>query len=207
MADGSFTRSRGTVRGVRTRASIEARLKTALAQLRETEQRFADTIELAAIGIAHVGECGRFVQVNRCMCEMLGYTREELLGMTVKQISHPDDKNVTDDVRARMRSGAIGWFYMDSRYLRKDGWVVWVGLTISVQRDAEGRPLHDISIVQDITARKQSEFALRRSEQRFRSMVEFSSDWYWELDAQLRFSTFEGRGSSEGYVPAQLLVG
>jgi diguanylate cyclase (GGDEF)-like protein/PAS domain S-box-containing protein len=207
MPDGSVTRSRGAVRGARTRASIEARLEQALAQLRETEQRFTDTLELAAIGIAYVDETFRYVQVNRCMCEMLGYTREELLTMTVKQISHPDDKNVADEVRARMRSGEIGSFYLEKRYLRKDGSVLWVGLTISVQRDASGRPLHDFSVVQDITARKQSEFALRRSEQRFRSMVEFSTDWYWELGPDLRFSMFEGRGASEGYVPAPLLVG
>jgi PAS domain S-box-containing protein len=138
---------------------------------------------------------------------VLGYTREELLGKSVKQISHPDNKNVTDDVRAKMRSGEIESFYMEKRYLRKDGSVVWVSLTISVQRDAAGRPLHDFSVVQDITARKRSELALRSSEERFRSMVEFSSDWYWELDAGLRFTTFEGRGASEGYVPAPLLVG
>ncbi|HTT11295.1 MAG TPA: EAL domain-containing protein [Burkholderiaceae bacterium] len=207
MPDGGPARPRGVVRGTRTRASIAARLELAQAQLREAEQRCADTIELAAIGIAHVDEAGRFVHVNRSLCDMLGYAREELLGMTVKQISHPDDKNVTDDVRARMRSGEIGSFNMEKRYLRKGGSVVWVGLTISVQRDAEGRPLHDISIMQDITARKQSEIALRRSEQRFRSMVEFSSDWYWELDADLRFITFEGRGSTENYLPAPLLVG
>lgn len=69
---------------------------------------------------------------------MPGYTRDELLGKTVKQISYPDDKNVTDDVRARMRSGEIGHFNMEKRYLRKDGSIVWVGLTISVERDADG---------------------------------------------------------------------
>jgi len=176
-------------------------------RLSESEKRFADTIELAAIGIAHVDAAGRYVHANRSMCEMLGYTRDELLGMTVKQVSHPDDKNVTDDVRARMRSGEISSFQMEKRYLRKDGSIVWVGLTISVQRDAEGRPLHDISMVQDISARKQAEIALRHSEQRFRSMVEFSSDWYWEMDASLRFTAFEGQGADEGYVPARLVVG
>src|SRR5262245_11447608 len=206
MPDGNVSRTRAAPRASRAN-SVEVRLQRALAQLRETEKRFADTLELAAIGIAQVDESGRYVHANRRLCEMLGYTREELLGMTVKQISHPDDKNVTEDVRAKMRSGEIESFYMEKRYLRKDGSIVWVGLTISVQRDGHGRPLHDFSIVQDITARKQSEYALRRSEQRFRSMVEFSSDWYWELDCDLRFITFEGRGSTEGYVPAPLLVG
>src|SRR5262245_5815445 len=105
MPDGNLIRPRGGARVSRKQSSTEARLDLTLAQLRDTEKRFADTLELAAIGIAHVDESGRYVQVNRRMCEMLGYARDELLGMTVKQVSHPDDKNVTDDVRARMRSG------------------------------------------------------------------------------------------------------
>jgi len=168
-------------------------------QLRESEQRFAATIELAAIGIAHVDESGRYVQVNRWMCDLLGYRREELLRLTVKQISHPDDKNVTDAVRAQLHAGAIPSFQMDKRYLRKDGTPVWVQLTISVQRDAAGRPLHDISIIQDISARKEAELARQHSEQRFRLLVELSSDWYWELDAEHRFITFGNRGRGEQY--------
>jgi diguanylate cyclase (GGDEF)-like protein/PAS domain S-box-containing protein len=168
----------------------------AQAALRESEKRHADTIELAAIGISHVNEAGRFVHVNRALCELLGYTRDELLDKTVKQISHPDDKNVADGQRARLRAGEIDSFQLEKRYLHRDGSTVWVQLTVSVQRDAAGRALHDISITQDINARKLAEFAVQRSEQRFRNLVELSSDWYWELDAELRFSAFGGRGMS-----------
>ena len=77
--------------------------------------------------------------------------------------------------------------------------VVWVQITISVQRDSAGRPGNDISIIQDITARKQAELAVQRSEQRFRSLVELSSDWYWELDAELRFTAFGGRDMGDKY--------
>ncbi|MCW5659732.1 MAG: EAL domain-containing protein [Burkholderiaceae bacterium] len=177
----------------------------AQAQLREIEQRHAATIELAAIGIAYVDDCGRYIHVNPWMCEFLGYSREELLQLSVKQISHPDDKNVADKLRAQLRAGEISQFTMEKRYLRKDGTPVWVHLTITVQRDAAGRPLHDISIVQDISARKQAEAALQRSEQRFRNLVELSSDWYWELDAELRFRTFGGRQMGAKY--AELLRG
>ncbi|MBI5719950.1 MAG: EAL domain-containing protein [Burkholderiales bacterium] len=177
----------------------------AQAQLRESEKRHADTIELAAIGIAHVGEGGRLLHANRWLCELLGYRREELLGLTVRQISHPDDIAVTDGVRARLHGGEIASFQAEKRYLRRDGTPVWVQLTISAQRDAQGRPLHDIAIIQDITARKQAEAALHLSEQRFRNMVELSSDWYWELDAALRFTTFGGRDTGRRH--ARLLLG
>ncbi len=167
------------------------------AALRESERRHADTIELAAIGIAHVDETGRLTHANRWLCELLGYRREELLALTVKQISHPDDRNLTDGVRARLRAGEINSFQAEKRYLRKDGTPVWVQLTISVQRNLQGEPLHDIAIIQNISARKQAEAALQRSEQRFRSLVELSSDWVWELDVDLRLAGFGGRPLSE----------
>jgi diguanylate cyclase (GGDEF)-like protein/PAS domain S-box-containing protein len=127
------------------------------AKLQATEQRFADTVELAAIGIAHVNEAGRYVHANSFLCKLLGYTREELLELTVKQISHPEDRNVADEMRAKLHAGEISSFHVEKRYLRKDGTPVWVALTISLQRDPAGRPLHDITIAQDISARKQAE--------------------------------------------------
>jgi diguanylate cyclase (GGDEF)-like protein/PAS domain S-box-containing protein len=130
---------------------------TALARLRESEERYSSTVELAAIGIAHVAADGRFVHVNRQLCEMLGYTREELLERTVKQISHPDDVSVTDRDRDRLRSGQIASFKAEKRYLRKDGTPVWVRITVASKRGPDGRPLHDISIVEDISERRQAE--------------------------------------------------
>src|SRR5690606_17757755 len=76
-----------------------------LRRLRESEERYSSTIELAAIGISHIGVDGRFVHVNRQLCDMLGYSREELLGLTVREVSHPDDVNVTDQSRARLYAG------------------------------------------------------------------------------------------------------
>jgi diguanylate cyclase (GGDEF)-like protein/PAS domain S-box-containing protein len=177
----------------------------AQAALRETEQRHAATIELAAIGIAYVDDRGRYIHVNPWMCEFLGYSRDELLNLSVKQISHPDDVHVADADRARLRAGEIEAFTLEKRYLRRDGTPVWAHLSITVQRDAAGRALHDISIVQDISARKQAEARLQLSEQRFRNLVELSSDWYWEIDGELRFTEFGGRHMGDKY--AQLLRG
>src|SRR5690606_3726300 len=95
-------------------------------QLRESEERYASTIELAAIGISHIGVDGRFVHVNRQLCDMLGYTRDELLGLTVQQVSHPDDLHVTDESRARLYGGEIDSLKAEKRYVRKDGSPVWV---------------------------------------------------------------------------------
>ncbi len=129
----------------------------ALERLRESEERYSSTVELAAIGIGHVGADGRFIHVNRQLCEMLGYTRDELLALTVKQISHPDDVNVTDAARDELHSGEIESFKAEKRYLRKDGSCVWVRITVAAKRDGNGAPLYDISIVEDISERKRAE--------------------------------------------------
>jgi diguanylate cyclase (GGDEF)-like protein/PAS domain S-box-containing protein len=128
-----------------------------LEKLRESEERFSSTMELAAIGIAHVEEGGRFKYVNPQLCAMLGYTEQELLALTVKEVSHPGDANMTDDLRDQLRSGAIQSFKMEKRYLRKNGSPMWVGLTIACKRDRAGRCAYDISIVEDISARKGAE--------------------------------------------------
>ena len=126
-------------------------------RLRESEERFSSTMELAAIGIAHVDNAGRFIYVNPQLCEMLKYTEQELLGLTVKQISHPGDISSTDDLRDRLRAGVIKSFKMEKRYLRKDGSPLWVGLTIAAKRSRSNDVLYDISVVEDISARKEAE--------------------------------------------------
>jgi diguanylate cyclase (GGDEF)-like protein/PAS domain S-box-containing protein len=129
----------------------------ALEKLRESEERFSSTMELAAIGIAHVDDTGRFLYVNPQLCEMLGYTEQELLAMTVKDVSHPGDVGATDDLRAKLRAGTIKSFKTEKRYLRKDGTPVWVGLTIAAKHDRAGEPQYDISVIEDISGRKRAE--------------------------------------------------
>jgi len=125
--------------------------------LRESESLFRDTFELAGAGIAHVGLDGRFLRVNRRLCEMLGYSAEELIGRSVKTISHPDDRDVTDAQRARLRAGETESVHFEKRYLRKNGGTLWFDLTVAVARDAERAPLYEISILEDATERKLNE--------------------------------------------------
>jgi diguanylate cyclase (GGDEF)-like protein/PAS domain S-box-containing protein len=126
-------------------------------RLRDTEQRFAPTLALAAIGIAHVDDSGRFLYANPRLCHMLGYSEAELLALTVRQISHPEDATLSDEMREKLRRGEIESFQLEKRYLRKDGAQIWVSLTIAARRDRAGERMYDISVVEDITARKQAE--------------------------------------------------
>ena len=162
--------------------------KQAESALRESEARFRLTFELAGSGIAHVSLDGPFLRVNRSLCAIFGYSDKELVGRTVKELSHPEDRDKTDATRARVLSGELESARFQKRYLRKDGATVWVDLTVALVRDAEGKPLYEIAVFDDETERKNAESALRESEARFRSLTDLSSDWYWEQDRELRLS-------------------
>jgi PAS domain S-box-containing protein len=159
--------------------------------LRESEERFRQTFELAATGIAHVDLEGRFLHMNRSLCEMLGYSREELVGRAVKEISHPEDRGATDASRAEVRAGKRDSVSFEKRYLRKDGVTVWVDLAIALARAPDGRPLHEIAIFDDITERKKAEAALHEREeelQRFRAAMDLSADAIYLTDrATMKF--------------------
>jgi diguanylate cyclase (GGDEF)-like protein/PAS domain S-box-containing protein len=145
------------LRGVAAQLAHVCARTAAVERLRESESRFASTMALAAIGISHVDDEGRFLYVNPQLCAMLGYSEKELLARTVREISHPDDVDATHELSGRLRQGTIASFKAEKRYIRKDGTVVWAGLTIAQKRDRDGRKLYDVSIVEDISARKEAE--------------------------------------------------
>ncbi len=135
--------------------------RRAEAALRESEQRFRSTFELAGSGMAHVALDGRFRLVNPKLCEILGYEAADLVGRSVKEVSHPEDRDVTDRLRDEMYAGKRTSFTAQKRYVRKDGRVVWVDVTVTLVRDAEGKGLYDIAIFDDITERTALDAALR----------------------------------------------
>jgi PAS domain S-box-containing protein len=146
--------------------------KQAEEALRESEERFRSTFENAPVGMAHVGLDGRWLRVNDTLCAITGYSREELLAKTFGDITHPDDLEKSWARVQSLLTGELSTYSMEKRYLRKDGSVVWVEITVSLRRDAGGRPLYLIGAVEDITDRKKGQEVLRESEERFRSYFE-----------------------------------
>lgn len=144
-------------------------------RLKESEQRFRRTFELAGSGMAHIGMDRRFTRVNRRLCEILGYSEEELLQLTGRQISHPEDLDVINEQRPRLYKGEIDRIELEKRYLRKDGSVVWVHFTMTVERDAKGAPLYEIAVYEDITQQLETQLRLRESEARFRQTFELAA--------------------------------
>jgi PAS domain S-box-containing protein len=170
--------------------------KQAEERLRESEERYRRTFELAGSGIAHIGLDRKFIRVNRRLCEILGYPEQELIGMTGRHISHPEDLEVINTQRKRLYAGEIDHVHVEKRYVRKDGGAVWVAFSMVLERDGERRPQYEIAIFDDITERKRAEAALRESEARFRSLTQLSSDWYWEQDESFGL-TFMSRRMGE----------
>ncbi|MBD1834624.1 PAS domain S-box protein [Cyanobacteria bacterium FACHB-472] len=101
----------------------------------ESEQRFRATFEQAAVGISHVGLDGRWLRVNQKLCEIVGYTREELLKLTFQDITHPEDLEADLALAHQLLTGEIKTYSMEKRYLRKDGSIVWINLTGSMVRE------------------------------------------------------------------------
>jgi diguanylate cyclase (GGDEF)-like protein/PAS domain S-box-containing protein len=137
----------GVVHDISERRRVEAALK-------ESEQRFRRSFDDAAVGMALVTPDGRFLRVNRSLCEILGYPERELLAKTFQEITHPDDLDADLDQVRRMLIGEIRTYQMEKRYFHEEGHVVWALLSASMVHDEEGEPLYFVSQIQDISERK-----------------------------------------------------
>jgi PAS domain S-box-containing protein len=131
--------------------------------LRESEERFRLTIDEAPIGMALVARDGRFLRVNRVLCEIVGYSADELTNRTFQSITHPDDVEPDVALADRLAAGGIPRYQFGKRYIRKDGSIVDATLSVSVLRGPRGEFLNYISQIEDITERKRADEALRRA--------------------------------------------
>ncbi|MCE0497594.1 MAG: PAS domain S-box protein, partial [Methylacidiphilales bacterium] len=126
-------------------------------ELRLSEERFSNAFENAPIGMALVMPDGLWLKVNRALCRIVGYTEQELYGMTFQEITHPDDLASDLELARRVLADEIQYYEMEKRYIHKRGHQVWIHLSVSLVRDDEHRPLYFVSQIQDITERKESE--------------------------------------------------
>lgn len=147
----------GQVRGFFVLVTDISAVKNTERALRQAQERLRLTLDEAPIGMAVVGPDGHFLQVNRALCDMLGYASGELVGMTFQQITHPDDLDADLALARQLASGEIPRYTLEKRYIRKDGSPLHVLLSGSVLRGPDGQPLQFIAQVQDISARKRME--------------------------------------------------
>ena len=176
----------GEVREVRTlNKELERRVANRTAQLqafvaelqesekvlRESEERFRASFEQAAVGIAHVSLLSRWTKVNDKLCQILGYTEEELLRLGFQEVTHPEDLDTDFGRFKEALSGKLRTYSVEKRYICKGGRKIWVNQTLSVVRDASGGTAYFICVIEDVTDRKLAEETLRKSEARLKELV------------------------------------
>ncbi|MBE9041311.1 PAS domain S-box protein [Oscillatoriales cyanobacterium LEGE 11467] len=152
--------------------------------LQESVERFRVTFEQAAVGLAHVAPDGPWLRVNQKICDIVGYTREELLEKTFQEITHPDDLEVDLSYVEQLLCNRIASYTLEKRYIHKNGMNVWINLTVSLVRDSTGKPKYFIAAIEDIGDRKRFEASLRESEERFRTLADSAPVLIWVSDTQ-----------------------
>jgi PAS domain S-box-containing protein len=155
--------------------------------LRQGVEQFRSAFTFAAIGMALVAPDGRFLQVNDSLCELVGYTSDELISRTFQDITHPDDLEADLEYVRQMLDGEIRAYQLEKRYVHKDGHIVWVLLSVSLVRAPDGTPVHFISQIQDITERKRTQEAIARSEARLAEAQQIAriGSWEWNVEANV----------------------
>ncbi|MEJ5078835.1 diguanylate cyclase [Erwinia sp. MYb535] len=150
----------------------------------ESETRFRHAMEYSAIGMALVSIRGQWMQANKALCRLLGYTPEELYAMNFQQLTHPDDLDA-DLVQLRtLLAGDIESYSMEKRYFSKSGQTLWALLAVSLVRDSEQQPLYFIAQIEDITELKKTEKVNQQLMERITLANEAGGIGVWEWDLQ-----------------------
>ncbi len=158
--------------------------KRAEEKLKESEERFRSAFEDAPIGVALVDLDGRRFRVNRALCEVLGYSEEELLDKEYLEDIHPEDHEISSKHLRRTLEGGPESYTLERRYIHADGHTVWNLSSVSLIRDSQGNPSYFVCLHQDITERKEVERKLRESEASLAEAQRIAHLGNWELDAK-----------------------
>lgn len=149
---------------------ITARKRAEVA-LKESEQQLQLIFENAPIGMALTDLSKSFIKVNKAYCDIIGYSKKELLTMTYEEITHPDDRDLESEILSHTKNGTGSNFHYEKRYIHKSGKVVYVDLRLNVLRDSLGKPYQQIAQVVDITERIESEQRLKQTQARLTAVL------------------------------------
>uniref|UniRef100_A0A7C4VS62 histidine kinase n=1 Tax=Desulfatirhabdium butyrativorans TaxID=340467 RepID=A0A7C4VS62_9BACT len=173
--------------------------------LRESETRFRKIYEHMGVGVARVSLDFRIQAANAAYCRMLGYREEELIGMHLRDITHPEVIEENLERQRQLGAGLIDHYSMEKRFLHKDGHTVYGLLNASLIRDAEGNPSYFLGSVADITERKTAEGLLREESERWQMLFEKTRDGIVILDETAKVYAFNRRFADMlGYSPEEI---
>jgi PAS domain S-box-containing protein len=147
------------------------------------EQQFKQAFDSSMVGMALIATDGKWVRVNKSLCAMFGYAQEELQGMSIHELTHPADLELSRYLLDSLKKGLSESVKVEQRYIHKDGTVIWVILATSILRSASGNPLHYVAQIEDITRRKAVEADLLLSEKKYRTIFENVQDVFYQTGA------------------------
>lgn len=173
--------SSGIVGYAGTMSEISERLKEQEIA-RENADRFTNAFEYASIGMALISLDGGWLKVNQSVCDLFGYSKEELMQLNFQQLTHPDDLAKDLEYVHQLLDRKIKTYSMEKRYFTKAKEIVWAHLSVSLVRNQKGDPLYFISQIENITDRKHTEEELRKSEQRLYLATTSAKLGIWDLD-------------------------
>lgn len=173
----------------------------------ESEERFRHAFEYSAIGLALVAPDGTWLSANKALCDIVGYAESELLGTSFRDITHPDDVHEDQDNVNRLLRGEVTHYQMEKRYFRKDGSIVWVMLTASLVRVADGTPAYFISQVEDITQRHEAERVLNYQQKQLRMLIEHTPASVAMFDLDMCYVAASRRWREDYHLQSQPLLG
>jgi PAS domain S-box-containing protein len=142
--------------------------KQAEKDLQKSEVKFRLAFQNSPIGMALLNMDASFVQLNPALCRMLGYSESELLDMTFRDFTHPEDLEMEIPYYEKCVRGEIDSYRMDKRYVKKDGEIIWVNMTAVITKNRAGQPLYALAMVEDITEVRMAEENRQRLESQLR---------------------------------------
>lgn len=153
--------------------------------LKESEKRYRSIFEDAFVGIAHVSLEGEFIDINHRLSEIVGYSKDELKALTFMDVTHPDDLDKDLNHIQQLLAGNTDSYAMEKRYFHKDGSIVWIDLMVKLLRDFEGKPQNFISVINDITLRKQSDKSLKKAQEAHSQAEQIThfGNWDWDIES------------------------
>jgi PAS domain S-box-containing protein len=151
-------------------------------ELDKSEAQFKLAFEHSLIGMALISPDGKWKRVNRSLCQMLGYSEQEMKMLTVHDLTHPDDRERSLTLLNELGSGSIERTKFEKRYLHKNGNIIWVIIAATMLYSNEGQPLYYVSQIEDITRRKEIENDLILSEKKYRTIFENVQDVFYQTD-------------------------
>lgn len=182
-------------------------LLAAQEHLHTQEELFRLTFDQSPLGAAIVGLDYRFLRVNAALCQMIGYAAEELLGLDFQAITYPDDLEASLVPARRLADGELEHYAIEKRYIRKDGRIIWVNLLVQKVQSRNGRPLHFLGLVEDITERKQAEAAVRQARDELATLLDIAQQLVSTLDLEsLLHQILEHLASLVSYNGAAILT-